>query len=114
MKVEKPWGHYVDFLRTENCVVKQLVIYPNQRISLQSHELRDEHWVIVQGLQDELLIDGSIRYVAQGDSFIIPRKAKHRITNCNSRYNLVIIETQLGICKEEDIIRYSDDYGRVP
>jgi mannose-6-phosphate isomerase-like protein (cupin superfamily) len=90
--------------------VKRIIVNPGQRLSLQKHRHRREHWVIVQG-QGSFTLDDDVRIVKVGDAVYIPVGGVHRIENNGTEY-LVIIETQLGLCLEDDIIRIEDDYGR--
>lgn len=108
--VQKPWGEYLDLLREPGCVVKKIMVNPGQRPSLQSHEGRDEFWVIVEG-EARVEVEGFIHNLKTKDTVFIERKAKHRVTNVGKE-PLVFIETQLGNCSEDDIVRYEDDYGR--
>jgi len=91
--------------------IKRLEVAPNQRLSLQQHLHRAEHWVVVSG----------IAYVTKGDSEFelktnestyIPRGTKHRLEN-RRQEPLQIIEVQTGAyLGEDDIIRFEDRYGR--
>ena len=107
---ERPWGWYETLTEGESYKVKRLFIAPNQRLSLQYHNLRTEDWVIVEGggvvTQNRLETPCKV-----GDTFHISTEMKHRAMGGEN--GLLIIETQLGICKENDIIRLEDDYGRI-
>ncbi len=108
---ERPWGNYTILHADENCQVKQLVVHPGKRISLQSHQFRAEHWFIVssQGVAE---LDGKKIEVGPGDSVDVPIGSKHRIS-CSGAEPLVFIEVQAGSSfSEDDIIRYEDDFGR--
>ena len=85
-------------------------MHPGQRLSLQSHRFRSEHWAIAIGT-GRVTLDESIRDVRPGDALFIPVGGVHRIENTGDE-DLIIIETQLGRCEEDDIIRLEDDYGR--
>lgn len=106
----RPWGRWEEYLNEPGYRVKRIVVNPGQRLSLQKHEHRKEHWVIVRG-EGTFHLDGDDRRVAGGDTVEIPLGGVHRIQNDGTDY-LVIIETQLGLCLEDDIIRLEDDYGR--
>ena len=111
-KFLKPWGYYEILIQTSGFKVKKIVIKPNASTSLQSHNKRDEHWVVVSGIANVLLNDISI-VLKQGESIKIEKADKHLIRN-NQDYNLVVIETQIGeYLGEDDIVRYHDIYGRV-
>ena len=110
--VNKPWGSYQIIDQGKNFVVKNIVVKPNCKLSLQSHEHRSEHWIIVEG-RAEVNINGNITTLKTNQSTYIPSKTKHRLAN-NYDKNLIIIEVWYGeILDEEDIIRYEDIYDRV-
>lgn len=106
----RPWGRWEEYLNEEGYRLKRIIVHPGQRLSLQKHKLREEHWVIVKG-SGLFSLDGNDRDVAPGDTLYIPVEGIHRITNSGDE-NLIIIETQMGVCDEDDIIRLEDDYGR--
>lgn len=115
---DRPWGQYFVMEISENFKVKKLIIKPNQRLSLQSHNHRSEHWIIVAGVatlevQTDLQNPNSwIKEYKPNEYCFIPLGAKHRITNFGES-DLVIIEVQCGdYTGEDDIVRYQDDYGR--
>ena len=110
MIVKKPWGTYEVLLDEPTYKVKRIVVHPYERFSLQYHKHREEHWVIVEG-------DGIVQVkhkeypaIARSHWVILPREL-HRATAGST--GLVFIETQIGDCREEDIIRLEDDYGRL-
>jgi mannose-6-phosphate isomerase len=108
---ERPWGNYT-VLKTENSFqVKKLVVEEGKRLSLQSHEFREEHWFVVSGFGVAEL-DGVEIQMNPGDSVDIPIGSKHRV-GCVSGGQLIFIEVQTGISFDEsDITRFSDDFGR--
>ena len=108
----RPWGSFTTLTILPNCKVKKIEVSPNQRLSLQSHNYRDEHWVITNGIG--IVQNGNYHiHVKENDYVFIPRETKHRITNCSETNCLQLIETQYGsYLEEDDIIRYEDDYGR--
>lgn len=107
----RPWGTWEVLESGDGFCVKKICVTPNKILSLQSHEHRDEHWIIVSGqaivtLGEEELIKNA------NDSVFIPKKTKHRIANKSSS-DMIFIEVQTGaILDETDIIRYEDNYGR--
>lgn len=114
MKVNKPWGYYEVLYENEDktYLVKKLVVNPKQRLSLQKHEKRREHWILVEGecniVRDkelDLFLPAFSEYVH------IDKNMVHRIHN-QSDDICVLIEVQVGLCDEDDIIRLEDDYGR--
>ena len=85
---------------------------PKQKLSIQSHNYRSEHWVVLEGKALVVLEDREY-IVEAGDSIDIPVKAKHSLQNPYDN-ELKIIEVQKGsYISEDDIIRYNDIYGRV-
>ena len=110
--VNKPWGSYQIIDQGKNFVVKNIVVKPNCQLSLQSHEHRSEHWIVVEG-RAEVNVNGKITTLEPNQSTYIPSKTKHRLAN-NHDKNLIIIEVWYGeILNEEDITRYEDIYNRV-
>lgn len=112
MRVEKPWGYYEILTEHNRYLVKKLVIFPHQRLSLQKHHWREEHWYVVQG--ECIVTKGSLTFtMGIGGSLSIPHEDLHRIENPMDE-DLIIIEVQHGVnLSEDDVIRYKDDYGRV-
>ena len=108
---DRPWGRWEEYLNEDGYRVKRIIVHSGQRLSLQKHRLRSEYWVIASGSGLFTLDDGS-QTVTKADSVFIPVGSIHRIQNTGDE-PLVIIETQLGQCDEDDIIRLEDDYGRV-
>jgi mannose-6-phosphate isomerase-like protein (cupin superfamily) len=107
----RPWGSFYVLIDENNTKVKKLVVNPGQRLSLQSHAHRNEHWVIVAG-EGEVTLDASLRKVAYGDYVLVEKGARHRV-RCVSTTPLEIIEVQTGEdFAETDITRYEDDYNR--
>tara|TARA_B100001175_G_C19447130_1_gene609340 strand:- start:752 stop:1135 length:384 start_codon:yes stop_codon:yes gene_type:complete len=109
-KRERPWGWYRCICRGDNYAVKKIYVAPNQRLSLQYHNLREEHWTVVQG--SGTVTQGNIETpCSAGSVFHIGIEQRHRLTGGED--GVTIIEVQRGTCKEDDIIRLEDDYGRV-
>lgn len=109
--VQRPWGTYQTILRSDTYQVKRIVVYPNSKLSLQSHNHRSEHWVIVEGEGIVTLGDKEIKLKKDGVVYI-PVKEKHRMSNLTNS-NVIFIEVQNGdYLGEDDIVRYEDIYGR--
>jgi mannose-6-phosphate isomerase-like protein (cupin superfamily) len=86
-------------------------VLPGHRLSLQSHERRSEHWVVVEGLA-RVEIDGETFDVNANESKYIPPRARHRLTNVGES-RLRIVEVAVGdYLGEDDIVRYADDWER--
>jgi mannose-6-phosphate isomerase len=108
----RPWGHFEILSDGKDHKVKRITIYPEKRLSLQSHKLRSEHWFIVQG-QGVVSIDGKITKIITGQSVDINKEILHRMEN-TGKNDLVFIEVQTGdYFGEDDIVRFEDDYDRI-
>lgn len=109
----RPWGFYIVLSDEPDHKVKRIVVYPEKRLSLQRHQHRSEHWVIVKGDALVTLDDKEFR-LSKGMSIDVPTGAAHRIKNAG-REDLAFIEIQQGdYFGEDDIERLEDDFGRVP
>jgi len=108
----RPWGYYRVLADEPDHKVKRIVVYPGQRLSLQRHQHRSEHWYIVQG--NAVVRNGDDEFLVQaGSSLDIPRTSWHRISNPGEN-DTVFIEVQRGAyLGEDDIERAEDDYGRL-
>lgn len=107
----RPWGHFEVLRETASYKLKLLVVQPGQRLSLQRHHHRAEHWHVVQGTAQVTLGDSAL-VLATGASIDIPALAWHRLANSGDEA-LVLIEVQRGrYFGEDDIERRSDDHGR--
>lgn len=111
-KDQRPWGHYVVLADEPGYKVKRIVVNPGQRLSLQRHRHRSEHWFIVEGTA--IVRNGPDETaVHAGGNIDIPQLSWHRIGN-PSDGPVVIIEVQTGdYLGEDDIERAEDDYGRL-
>mgnify|MGYP001166374439 FL=1 len=107
----REWGSFKVLLDEEYIKVKKIVVNSGKRLSLQLHKKRDEHWFVVSGF-GTLELNGESFDISSGDSFDIKKYQTHRV-RASGLNELVIIETQTGVCQEDDIIRIEDDYGRV-
>ena len=109
--VERPWGTYTVLEEGERYKIKRLVVYPGKRLSLQMHLHRTEHWIVVSGTA-KITIGGKTHYLHNNESTYVPLSTTHRIEN-PGKLPLHIIEVQNGeYVKEDDIIRFDDDFGR--
>ncbi len=107
----RPWGSWRSLLKGSGYQIKLLEIKPGGRPSLQRHERRSEHWVVVAGTAI-VTRDSDEITVPTNESIFIPLGAVHRIENRGSEF-LQVIEVQLGdYLGEDDIIRFEDDYRR--
>jgi len=108
---QRPWGMYEVLAEGEGYKVKRIEVKPGHRLSLQMHEQRSEHWVIVTGEALVTVGDQELRRRVNED-VIIPVRTKHRVANPGNAL-LVFIEVQCGsYLGEDDIKRFEDDYNR--
>ncbi len=108
---QRPWGYYRVLEDGHNHKVKRVVVYPGQRLSLQRHRRRSEHWFIIQG-KALVTVDREEFPGGPGTSVDIPAGCWHRIRNTGEE-DTVLIEVQTGdYFGEDDIERSQDDYGR--
>ena len=110
---QRPWGFYKTTVLNDYFQSKVISVKPRQQLSLQSHNHREEHWIVAHG-KGIVQIEKSEIEIESGSSLFIPKGAKHRLTNTDSSENLIITEVQIGdFLGEDDIVRYEDNYGRV-
>lgn len=110
--VFRPWGFYTVIAQGKGFQSKIIHVNPGQKLSLQSHNHRSEHWVILNGTA-KVILEGKELVLSPGHSVDIPVKAIHSLQN-PYKEDVEVIEVQKGdILLEEDIIRYEDMYGRV-
>ena len=111
-KVYRPWGWYDSIEAGENFQVKKLHVNPGAKLSLQMHDKRAEHWVVVSGTATATNGE-EILTLKAGDSTYISIGKMHSLEN-KSDEPLEIIEVQSGTyIGEDDIVRFEDIYGRV-
>lgn len=109
---QRPWGFYKTTVLNDYFQSKVISVKPGQQLSLQSHNHREEHWIVAHGT-GTVQIEKSVINVSCGSSLFIPMGAKHRLTNTDEKENLIITEVQIGdYLGEDDIVRYEDIYGR--
>lgn len=109
---QRPWGFYKTTAMNDYFQSKIICVNPLAQISLQSHNHREEHWIIAHGV-GKAQIGDSLIDVKCGSSLFIPKGCRHRITNTDTMENLIIAEVQIGdYFGEDDIVRYEDIYGR--
>ena len=111
IKVHRPWGSYQSVDNGERHQVKRIVVKPGQRLSLQRHYHRSEHWIVVRGAA-RVTVNETVKTVHENESIYIPMGAVHRLEN-PGKILLELIEVQTGsYLGEDDIIRLEDDYRR--
>lgn len=110
-RVHRPWGWYQTVDRGDRFQVKRIRVEPGASLSLQMHHHRAEHWVVVRGTA-RVLIENRETLLGENESTYIPLGAKHRLEN-PGRVPLEMVEVQSGTyLGEDDIVRFSDVYGR--
>lgn len=111
--VHRPWGTYTVIEEGLGYKVKRITVKPQQSLSLQMHHHRSEHWVVVSGIA---VVENGDREITvhPNESTYIPVCQKHRLRNPGV-VDCVMIEVQVGqYLGEDDIVRFTDNYGRVP
>lgn len=110
-RAERPWGRYRVIDRGDGFQVKRIVVRPGERLSLQLHHHRDEHWIVVAGRALVTLGDEATEHRV-GGHIRVPVGVPHRVENPGA-VDLMLIEVQLGsYLGEDDIVRIDDVYGR--
>jgi mannose-1-phosphate guanylyltransferase/mannose-6-phosphate isomerase len=110
-RVHRPWGYYESIDMGERFQVKRIVVIPGGILSLQKHQHRAEHWVVVRGTA-EVTNGATIREVHENESVYIPLGTVHRLAN-KGKIPLELIEVQTGsYLGEDDIERIEDIYKR--
>ncbi|MBE0464349.1 MAG: mannose-1-phosphate guanylyltransferase/mannose-6-phosphate isomerase [Halomonadaceae bacterium] len=118
-RIYRPWGYYRTMVLTDSFQVKEIVVKPGGKLSLQMHHHRAEHWVVVQGTAQVTQGEGhgntaNLRsfLLSEDESTYIPLGTVHRLENPGV-IPLKLIEVQTGsYLGEDDIVRYNDKYGR--
>ncbi|MDB2668339.1 mannose-1-phosphate guanylyltransferase/mannose-6-phosphate isomerase [Alphaproteobacteria bacterium] len=109
--VHRPWGTYATLKQEDGYQVKRITVAPGQKLSLQYHHKRAEHWVVTQGKALVQIGDKEFE-TSPGEYRYIPIGKKHRLTNIGDT-ELVLLEVQVGsYLGEDDIVRLEDVYGR--
>lgn len=110
--VHRPWGSYTVLGDGPGYKMKKIVVTPGERLSLQMHYHRSEHWIVTAG-SAKVTIGEQVQMVHENESVFIPMSTKHRLEN-PGKIPLEIIEVQNGkYLEEDDIVRFDDIYGRV-
>ncbi|WP_456370081.1 mannose-1-phosphate guanylyltransferase/mannose-6-phosphate isomerase [Geoglobus sp.] len=109
--VHRPWGRYVLLEKGESYWIKRIVVKPGEKLSLQRHMHRSEHWIVIRGMA-RVTRDGEEYFLRPGESTFVPSGVKHRLEN-PGRIPLEMIEVAIGdYLSEDDIERFDDEYGR--
>jgi len=109
--MHRPWGAYTVLEEGPQFKIKRIVVKPGAALSLQLHQFRSEHWVVVSGTA-KVTNGEKENFLAINESTFIAAGHKHRLENPGAE-DLIIIEVQTGTyLGEDDIVRFDDDYGR--
>ena len=107
----RPWGSYSILSEGQGYKVKKIIVNPGQKLSLQMHYHRSEHWTVIKGT-GKLTLDDKEVIFRENESTYIPSGTRHRLEN-PGKIPLAIIEVQNGeYLGEDDIVRFDDIYGR--
>jgi mannose-1-phosphate guanylyltransferase/mannose-6-phosphate isomerase len=107
----RPWGSFLELEKGTTYQVKHIEVHPGQRLSEQLHRHRSEHWILLQGTA-KVTVDDKEHIVQANQSLFIPTNARHRLENVG-KIPVCLIEVQNGeYLGEDDIVRFTDDYGR--
>lgn len=110
-KVSRPWGSFEVIDDSDRFKVKRITVKPGASLSLQMHNHRAEHWIVVKGTA-HVTCDRDEFILTEDKSTYIPIGKKHRLEN-KGKIPLELIEVQTGeYLGEDDIVRFSDIYGR--
>lgn len=110
-EVYRPWGKYDSIDNGERYQVKRITVKPGEKLSIQMHHHRAEHWIVVSGTAN-VTVDGEDTLLTENQSIYIPLGAVHALEN-PGKIPLELIEVQSGsYLGEDDIVRFSDRYGR--
>lgn len=108
--IEKPWGHFIQYVLNQAVTVKILEIRAGEQVSYQYHHHRSELWIPL----DEgacLKLNGALQRPQPMEPVFIPQGAKHQLIGESKDYR--VLEISFGNFDEEDIVRLSDKYGRI-
>ncbi|WP_423378371.1 mannose-1-phosphate guanylyltransferase/mannose-6-phosphate isomerase [Burkholderia sp. LMG 32019] len=112
-RVIRPWGSYEGIDQGDRFQVKRIIVNPGEKLSLQMHHHRAEHWIVVKGTAVVTNGDKEIM-LTENQSTYIPLGTTHRLSN-PGKIPLELIEVQSGAyLGEDDIVRFEDTYGRAP
>ena len=110
--IYRPWGNYTSIAEGKQWQVKKIIVKVGESLSLQMHNHRTEHWIVVNGIAS-VEINDEKKTLEKNQSIYISRGSKHRLSNKGSDL-LILIEVQSGdYLGEDDIVRFEDNYGRI-
>jgi len=111
LTIYRPWGSYTILEKGPRYKIKRIVVNPGEKLSLQKHYHRSEHWVVVKGTARVTIGEKEV-FIHENESAYVPKSTLHRLEN-PGRVPVEIIEVQNGeYVEEDDIERFDDNYGR--
>jgi len=111
--IDRPWGSYTVLDEKEGSKIKRILVQPGEKLSLQRHQHRSEHWVVTRGTA-RVTVGESVSTIRVNESIFVPKQTLHRLENPGKDL-LEIVEVQVGdYVGEDDIERFDDIYGRTP
>ena len=111
-KKYRPWGNYLTISEGKSFQVKKIEVNIGESLSLQLHNHRSEHWIVVKGIA-KVELNNKTFFLSENQSTFIPLGSRHRLSN-PGKIHLTLIEIQSGdYIGEDDIVRFKDDYGRI-
>lgn len=109
--IYRPWGEYTVLEVGNRYKIKRIVVKPEEKLSLQMHHHRSEHWIVVKGTAKVMIGDREV-FIHENESAYVPKSTPHRLEN-PGKLRLELIEVQNGeYVGEDDIKRFDDIYGR--
>lgn len=110
--IDRPWGSYTVLDEKPGNKIKRIVVQPGEKLSLQLHHHRSEHWVVTRGTA-RVTVGEQMLEISENESIFVPRGTRHRLENPGAE-PLEIVEVQVGdYVGEDDIVRFDDVYGRL-
>ncbi len=111
--IKRPWGSFTTLQKGPTFKIKCIEVLPLKSLSLQSHDFRSEHWVVIEG-EAEVINENKIYRIKTNESTFISKGSKHRLTNPHPNKILKVIEVQTGLyLEEDDIKRFEDEFDRI-
>jgi len=111
-RVYRPWGHYEGIDAGDRFQVKHIMVNPGEKLSLQMHHHRAEHWIVISGTA-RVTCGELVKILSENESTYIPIGIRHRLEN-PGKIALHLIEVQSGsYLGEDDIVRFEDMYQRI-
>ncbi len=108
--VDRPWGHFKQYVHNGPCTVSLMTVNPGQRLSLQSHTGRAELWLVLDD-GAKVQVGEQARVYHAGEEIWIGAHQRHRLS-CAAKAPVRVLEIAFGNWQQADIVRYEDDFQR--